>query len=250
MIGIVSEDFKFLYDVSVKLKRLGVQFRVISYGETIPRGTSVVIKKGMPKVIVDGLRIMIYGNAEEASAKAWLIANGLTHLDEDVYVGIDPGVRPGVAIFSSTKRIVTAIASSPEHVSYFTNVLSSLVGRERVRVRIGNGDPTNRDRIIRAIWKRCGTIELVDERRTSRLRSHEEAATLIGMSSGVRVTSMPEVRPSEGEIREIQRRSRLRSGGLTTISRSRAVAVARGESSMEDAIRLQMEERLRRGAHR
>lgn len=250
MICIASDDFRFIYSVSTILRRMGLNFEHAGADSALPRGTKIVIKKGMPRVISDGRRFTIYGDAEDTASKAWLISGGLTDLNEDVIVGIDPGVRPGVAIFSNSRRIATATATSPEDVSHITNTLASLVGRDRVRVRIGNGDPTNRDRVIRAVWRRCASVEIVDERRTSRLRSHEEAATLIGMSGGYRVEQMPEVSPSEGEIREIQRRSRVRSGGLTTLSRSRAFAVARGDSSMEEAIRLQLEERVRKDGRR
>lgn len=47
---------------------------------------------------------------------------------------------------------------------------------------------------------------------------------------------MPDVRPSDGEIREIQRRSRIRSSGRITISKELARQVATGEKEMDEAI--------------
>ncbi len=240
MISVVSDDFRFSYAVASRLRHLGTPFEHIDPSTKIPHGTSVVIKKGQPRVIMEGDRFTIYGAPEDTTTKAWLVSNGLTDWSSDVVVGIDPGERPGIAIFSGGRRVATAIAPSPESVSFYTKTLASLVGRRRVFVRIGDGDPTNRDRIIRSVWPSSGRIEMVDERRTSRQAgSDEEAASLIGMTAGEFLVDRPEITPSEGELRNIQRKSRLISGGLTTISRSLAGEVARGERTMEEAIERQ-----------
>lgn len=238
MISVVSDDFRFSYDVANRLKRYGASFQHVDPAQNVPTGTMVVIKKGQPRVILEGSRFTIYGEPEDTSTKAWLVSRGLTDWTSDVYIGIDPGESPGIAIFSTGRRIATAVAPTPESVSYYTRTLASLVGRKRVNVRIGDGDPTNRNRIIRAVWSTSNHIEMVDERRTSKQAgSDEEAASLIGMTRGETVSEKPELLPSEGEIRNIQRKSRLSSGGLTTISRKLAEDVARGEKSMDEAIR-------------
>ncbi|MEM3851468.1 MAG: hypothetical protein QXP70_00515 [Methanomassiliicoccales archaeon] len=251
LIGISSDDFRFTYEVAVRLRRLGAKFREVPSNIKGYGGVNILIKHGPSRLILDGSHVILYGEPEEASMKAWLLDRGLQVRDGIVFLGIDPGVRPGIAVLSRGQVIATAVASSPERVNYYSSILSSLVGRERVHARVGRGDPTNRDRIIRAIWKNCSIVEIVDEDRTSRGNgSHEQAASLIALARGSRITRPPTPHPSEGEVREIQRRSRLRSGGLTTISREMAISVARGESTMEDAIREHMREaRLKRGAN-
>lgn len=248
MISVVSDDFRFSFDVANRLKRYGAAFEHVDPSGRIPEGTIVIIKKGQPRVILEGSRFTIYGEPEDTSTKAWLVSRGLTDWTKDVYLGIDPGERPGIAIFSANRRIATAVAQSPESVSYYTRTLMALVGRKRVNVRIGDGDPTNRNRIIRAVWSTCNQVEVVDERRTSKQAgSDEEAASLIGMTRGDIVTERPEIMPSDGELRNIQRKSRLSSGD-TTISRQLAEAVARGEKSMDQAIEEQRgSERKRNG---
>ncbi len=167
-------------------------------------------------------------------------ASGLINWKITVIIGIDPGERPGIAIYSGEERIAVTGASSPEDVARFTRTISSMVGVSRVLVRIGNGDPTNRNRIIRSVWPTCSSVEVVDEKSTSRIaRSDGEAAAIIARTSGVALTEPPELTPTDGEIRNIQRRSRLNSGGLTTISRTIAKAVATGEYTLDEAIRRQ-----------
>ncbi len=240
LISVVSDDFRFSYDVANRLKRFGAPFEHVDPEQGIPKGTMVIIKKGQPRVIMEGSRFTIYGEPEDTSVKAWLVSGGLTDWNRDVFIGIDPGEAPGIAIFSGNTRITTALAPTPESVAFYTRTLSQLVGKKRVNVRIGDGDPTNRDRTIRAVWSTCNQVEMVDERRTSKQAgSDEEAASIIGMTKGEIVKERPEVIPSEGELRNIQRKSRLQSGGHTTISRLLAESVARGEKSMEEAIELQ-----------
>src|SRR5436309_1494325 len=70
----------------------------------------------------------------------------------------------------------------------------------------------------------------------------------IAKASGRRVEPPSEIRPTPGEVREIQRRSRLDSGGVVTISSELAGAVARGDLSLEEAIsRARQKERRSQG---
>ncbi|MBX8633581.1 MAG: hypothetical protein M1351_01705 [Candidatus Thermoplasmatota archaeon] len=237
MIYIVSDDFKFSYDVSKIFRSLNVRYSQPLSEREVPQGNTIVVKKGQPRVILQGSRFTIYGNAEETARKAWLIQNGLVDWKSVAYVGVDPGERPGIAIYSAGRRIMVTSASSPEAVSKFTQVLSSIIGKENVIVRVGHGDPTNRDRIVRSVWSSSSYVEIVDERKTSRIaRSDSEAAAIICVTPGVRMKEKPVVRPSDGELKDIQRRSRLKSGGDTTISRRLAQSVATGKRTMEEAI--------------
>jgi len=247
LLVIQSDDFKFYYDVAARLRHLGIPFTHIGSSDAIPAGGSLVLKRGEEGVFSTGGRITLTGDSESVSVRAWLVFNGLVDMHSRVCVGIDPGERPGIAVLVEGKQIVTATAPYPEAAAFYTAVLSSLVGREKLLVRIGNGDPTNRDRIIGAVWEGAGRVEMVDERRTSRMSgSDEEAALLIGRSKGEAVRQRPDVSPSIGEIKNIQRRSRLSSGGLATLSRQYAEAVAKGEYTMDEALSIQLKANRKR----
>ncbi len=239
-ICIVSDAFRFSYDVSKRFLELKLRFYQAEDDSGIPKGTAIVVKKGQPGLVVADRRFIVYGDAEECSTKAWLIHSGLVSWRLGTVIGVDPGERPGIAVYSGGERIAVTSATSPEDVSRYTRVLSSMVGASRVLVRIGNGDPTNRNRIIRSVWSTCSSVEVVDEKSTSRIAGSDgEAAAIIARTSGVTLTKLPELSPTDGEIRNIQRRSRLNSGGLTTISRSFAKSVATGEYTLDEAIRKQ-----------
>jgi len=88
-------------------------------------------------------------------------------------------------------------------------------------------------------------IEIVDERNTSTKSDQKDidAAIEIALAEGYRPVKRQPVAPSEGEIADIQRKSRIGSDGELTISRSLAGSVARGEMSMEQAIQRQRDSR-------
>src|SRR3989454_483683 len=119
-----------------------------------------------------------------------------------------------------------------------------------IRVRVGLGDPTNRDRILKALARDALRVEVVDEAGTTHRTAQPDvdAAIDIAKSSGRGVEAPVEIRPTPGEVREIQRRSRLDSGGVVTISSELAGAVARGDLTLEEAItRAKRKERQSQG---
>src|SRR5439155_1323072 len=81
-------------------------------------------------------------------------------------------------------------------------------------------------------------VAVVDEAGTTHRTAQPDvdAAIDIAKSSGRRVEPPVEIRPTPGEVREIQRRSRLDSGGVVTISSELAGAVARGDLTLEEAL--------------
>jgi hypothetical protein len=106
------------------------------------------------------------------------------------------------------------------------------------RVRIGHGDPTNRNRVLNGLAREAVRVEIVDEAGTTHRSAQPDvdAAIRIALTPGIRVTPPFDVTPTRGEVRDIQRRSRIDSDGQLTISADLADAVARGEVSLEDAI--------------
>jgi len=134
--------------------------------------------------------------------------------------------------------IDTRIAASPEAVAFHVRQAVRTFPAKDIRVRVGLGDPTNRDRILKALARDALRVEVVDEAGTTHRTAQPDvdAAIDIAKSSGRRVEAPVEIRPTPGEVREIQRRSRLDSGGVVTISSELAGAVARGDLTLEEAI--------------
>src|SRR2546429_7615614 len=111
------------------------------------------------------------------------------------------------------------IAASPEAVAFHVRQAIRPFPATEIRVRIGHGDPTSRNRILNALARDRLRVEIVDEAGTTHRTPQPDvdAAIDIARTPGRRVQPPFEIRPTPGEVREIQRRSRLESGGLGTI---------------------------------
>ena len=81
-------------------------------------------------------------------------------------------------------------------------------------------------------------IEIVNEANTSEHVENPDihAAISIALTRGYRVSNRFEIVPTEGELKNIQRLSRLESEGKITISKELARRVALGELSLRTAI--------------
>ncbi|MGA8542461.1 MAG: hypothetical protein WB947_02810 [Thermoplasmata archaeon] len=158
----------------------------------------------------------------------------------DLIVGIDPGPRPGYAIFAGTTCIGEGNLDSPEAAGTFSSQLRHRFASRHVLFRVGMGDPPSRNRIVNTLLLHHRAIELVNEEGTTP-RGHRrprDAAAARSIAHGVGRSireQLPTV-PTPGEIANVQRLSREGSGGQVTISRSSAHRVLRGEISMADAV--------------
>jgi hypothetical protein len=158
----------------------------------------------------------------------------------DLVVGIDPGPRPGYAVFAGSTCIGEGILDSPEAAGTFSGQLRHRFESRRVVFRVGSGDPPRRNRIVNTLLTHHRSVELVDEQGTTP-RGHRRprdalAARSIARGVGRSVREPLPTNPTPGEIANTQRLSREGSGGLVTISRSSAHRVIRGEISMAEAV--------------
>jgi len=237
VLGILTEDFRLYHDLVAALKARDVPFASLSFARRIPDTVGVVLTSPAEAHRIRRGRVVPVDDIDSSIGKALQLLRGKSEWEE-LRIGVDPGREPGVAIIGDGEVIDTRIAASPEAVAFHVRQAIRTFPAKDVRVRIGHGDPTNRDRVLNALSRDGLRVEIVDEAGTTH-RSRQpdvDAAIDIARTSGQRVEPPFEIRPTPGEVREIQRRSRLDSGGVVTISSELAGAVARGDLSLEDAI--------------
>lgn len=156
-------------------------------------------------------------------------------------LGVDTGPRPGLAWFTDGVLIDT---KQTESVDACIELIQSLIEHhqfEHLLIRMGKGSPSHRNRLLNAMLEQGYIVELVDERKTSRglnRNQHAVSAIRIAMLAGERIWEVVELQPTEGEVKEIQRRSRIKSQGRVTISSELARRVALGELTLAEAIEL------------
>jgi hypothetical protein len=237
VIGVMTKNFRFFYELVQLLKQHKEQFVALDFGDDVPDTVGVVITTREERPQVRFKKVVASDQPDLALEMARSKLKG-REMFQTLVVGIDPGVRPGVAIIGDGRVLVAETAGSPESVADEIARFRRCFHHTRLIARVGHGDRTNRNRIIRSIWNSVDDIEVVDETSTTR-RTEEpdaDAAVTIALGSGYRMPFPPEVQPTPGEVRDIQRLSRIESGGRVTISADLAEAVAKGELTLPEAL--------------
>jgi len=236
-IGIFTEDFHFFYELVRRLKEQEEPFVSISLNGEVPPGVGVVITTEEERKKLHFPKIVTEKDPERAidTAKCMLVGGTKYHT---IVIGIDPGKNTGLAMFGEGKLLVTETVRSTGKVAEVLEHFLHCLDYHKAVARIGHGDPTNRNRIMRSIWWLVDEIELVDETGTTQrtLAPDIDAAKRIAMARGRRIEEVPEVEPTAGELRDIQRLSRIESEGSVTISSELANAVAKGEMTLHEAV--------------
>lgn len=237
VLGVLTEDFRLYHDLVAALKARDLPFVSLSFSRRVPESVGAVLTSPAEASKIRFRHVVAVDDIDASIAKALQLQKGKSEWRE-LLIGVDPGAEPGVAIIGDGEVLDTRIAASPEAVAFHVRQAVRTFLASEVRVRVGHGDPTNRNRILNALARDRFRVEIVDEAGTTR-RSPQpdvDAAIDIARTPGHRVIPPVVIRPTPGEVREIQRRSRLDSGGRVTISSELAGAVARGDMSLEEAI--------------
>lgn len=237
LIGLLTEDSRTYFEMLEVLREQNPEFVSLDFSDPIPANVGVVITTERERSRVPFDRIVTERDPVVAVAKARLMLTAEAEVKE-VTIGVDPGVRPGLAVLADGVVLMKAAADSPESVRELVDGAVGEYPGARVLVRIGNGDRTNRNRIFNGLWDDGYNIEIVDERNTTTNSPtpDEDAAVEIAMTPGYRPAKRQDIEPCPGEIRNIQRISRLESQGSLTVSKDLARRVALGELTLKDAI--------------
>jgi hypothetical protein len=235
-----TADFRLAYRLCDELRRRKINFEVLGEGERLPNINSVWM--GTPEEVAiarEGRGVGVNTEAVELGVeRALQFAMGFGRM-RHLSFGIDPGPRPGLAWLADGVLIGTAQLERVDDVADHIKALTKVLVHDSLSVMIGDGVPTMRNRIINCCLVRKLPIHIVDERRTShgiRRHHHHNAAIKIAQMEGKKITKRMPVSPTEGELREVQSRSRKTSQGRLTISSELAKAVAVGRLTMHEAI--------------
>ena len=253
-LAVATRDFSAFHDLVAALRERGLLHQVVEPDRPLPLRVRVVITTPgdlplvQPHAHAIGAAVVVHSVSDRTVANAVQALLGKGRFTR-VVVGIDPGERPGVAVIGDGVLVATAHAASPEAAAEEAQRAVEDVPADGYVVRVGHGAPTMRDRILVALAARPALaharVEVVDEtdstpqRYSSPAERDTTAAASIALATGSPVVSVAEPVPSEGEVRDIQRKSRLASVGELTISRALAHAVAVGDMTLDEALHAQ-----------
>ena len=233
-IAVRTDDFRLSFHLMRELKRRKCEFVMLSSND---EWEGILLTS--PEEVRGGEIPAMEENIEIAVERAIQASRGLDTAVQLVF-GVDPGPRPGLAWLADGIVVGNAQLENIGMVADHIIGLSTAVKHQRLCVKIGDGAPLIRDRIINQLILRGIETLQVSEYRTSsgsRSKAHIHAATRIALMRGLKVYHLRDLIPTDGDLREIQRQSRIQSSGDLTIPTELARMVACGEISMEEAIK-------------
>lgn len=237
VIAVITEDFSLYYDLVKELKRANIPFISLSLKDEIPSNVGVVLTSKKEFQFIEFQKKIQVDDVKSAIDKAIKVISGKEWYNY-LIIGIDPGERPGIAVVGDGRVVQMIQASKPEEVIEIVKSIVEFHSSKKLMLRIGHGAKTYRNRIINSLLKLKIPIEIVDETSTTKRveMPDVQAAINIALSEGKLIKTRREIRPTEGELRHIQERSRIVSKGAVTISKELAEMVVRGELRIEEAI--------------
>ena len=233
-IAVRTDDFRLSFHLMRELKRRKCEFVMLSCED---KWDGVLLTS--PEEVKEGEIPATEETLELSVERAIQASRGFDSAVQLVF-GVDPGPRPGIAWLADGIVVGSAQLEEINGVADHIIGLSSAVNHKRMCVKVGDGAPLIRDRIINQLILRGLDTLQVSEYRTSsgsRVKTHLHAATRIALMGGNKVFKIRDLNPTDGDLKEIQRQSRILSLGDFTISTELARLVACGEISIEDAIR-------------
>lgn len=233
-IAVRTDDFRLSFHLMRELKRRKCNFVMLA---TSDDWDGILLSS--PEEVQEGHIPATEETVEIAVERAIQASRGLDSAVQLVF-GVDPGPRPGIAWLADGIVVGSAQLEQIESVVDHITSLAQAVKHQRMCVKVGDGAPLLRDRIINQLILRGIETLQVSEYKTSsgsRLKTHLHAATRIALMGGSRIYSLRDLNPTDGDLKEIQRQSRIQSSGNLTISTDLARMVACGELSLDEAIR-------------
>ena len=236
-----TSDFRLAYRLLLELKKRRIRCIQILPSDPVP--SNVAAWLGSPSEVLmsgDSLGIPVTLDAVQHSVEQALHRLRYSGPIRRLIFGVDPGPRPGIAWVGDGLNLGKAQLEGVDDTVDSIMRISRAIEHELLIIRVGNGSKTIANRIINTCVVRGLSVQKVNEARTSigvPRHAHSSAALRIAHLSGDSINEKQKVRPTNGEIRDIQRRSRKHSLGRSTIPSNLARAVAMGRLTLDDAIR-------------
>ena len=243
-----TDDFRLAFRLIKELRKRNTSFSLLDPKEELPSGSLVwlateneVVKEFVNFGDARGIACSI-DDIEMAVESAIHRSRGIDIINELTF-GIDPGPRPGIAWLADSRLVGMSQLEQPNQVfNHIMGIISRLPHKVMI-IRIGNGSPAIRDRLLNDFLAQNFVCEEVNESKTSSgfsRHEHSRSAVKIAMNAGIRVYEFREIKISDGEIKYLKKQSRQYSQGRITISSDLAKSVAVGTITLEEAIEAQL----------
>ena len=248
-LGIYTKNFSLYHDLLKVLKKRKIPYVSLSSIHHIPSKIGVILTSHNELHDIKSQKVIAadaYDTIDHAVDLALQMLIG-KELYSKIYIGIDPGEKPGIAVVGDDVLLQKMNVETPEKVVTIVKRLLKEYPATETLIRIGHGSIITRNRIINSLIPIEVPIEIVDESKTTvtqqtkRPDRDSKAAAAIAMLTGGKVQRHLPLEPTKGDIRNIQERSRKLTNGRFTISGETALEVLKGKISLQEAVKLEEE---------
>jgi hypothetical protein len=257
---IVTDDFRFSYEVITKLKAERIPFTVLLKEDSIPLLARIVVTTEREAPEFNSSKNVIFptgtNGVDFVVARIKNYLKNITQI-ETLVIGIDPGKQVGTVLLVNDILVEYRTINVEAFPLTAERLLRAFENHE-MTLRIGAGANRYLSPVLTALGHMARrfriTTEMVDETRTSKgrevfsrfkLTPHELAALHIAMRPGEPVDLTRPVSPAnsfkKGELTSVQEQSRFASNGMISISRNLARKVLEGNLSLHQALEKQLQ---------
>ena len=253
-VGIAIDEEQVYQKIAKKLEEMDIPFVNL---EKMDYDVKIVITDKINDKMnrMDDKKVLVENNSKKEIERAIIECARKYRVGryDKLRIGIDPGPGPGVAIFGDGTLLYEGKLKDAKIRNFIKDELAIYEDRyESCILRIGDGATIYRNRMINSLIalteKGKMKMELVDEKNTSSEKSDIAAAKKIAFIRGKEILKPFNIEIKKGEIKEIQRMSRMKDERRITISEELAKDVAEGKVTIEKAIGLmKKKEKKRKG---
>ncbi|MHA1925349.1 MAG: hypothetical protein ACXABV_03520 [Candidatus Thorarchaeota archaeon] len=242
-VAVATRNPKVRYLAVNLLKRLGIGFVLCAPEDRRCDMSQVVITTETEASQFHSNHLVVVDEALNDDATAIEVMIGLFDVRNPsvIAVGIDPGMKFGLALTADGTAIYTTTASTPFAAANNTILWSAIVQQHfpnSILVRVGTGSRLYSALYLRGMKDNVSPgiqIEMVDERHTTRVgESDKSSATLIASRKGRPVTEEDSLlEAKEGYIKSLKRLAEKVTEGRVSLTSAQVSSVLRNEMDLE-----------------
>ncbi len=245
-VAIATRDPKLRYLIINFVEKLGLDFVICAPNESVCASSRCIIstRDESEELQPHAERAVLIGEEFDMDAVGIEVMSILHDLKEphSVSIGVDPGMRYGLALLLDGANIYSRIRSSPRKAAittaHWSRVILRLFSKLKLYVRIGTGSRLYLTLYLRELQNTelDLIIELVNEHRTT-LQGEDDisSATLIaGRRGKIYRGSDLSLENKLGYIRSLQKYIKQVTDGMIQISSDDARDILSGNSSIDD----------------
>jgi hypothetical protein len=185
------------YDLVSRLRKGGLGFESLVPGSD-HRGCELVLTTRDEAKAFGARALVLEELDEDPEVFKGQVVSKLDAKEEVVYVGVDPGVRTGLAVYYGHTPIGFGTFDSPESLCAKVAAFARRLPRRRFVIRVGDGNPRMAEGFAEALEGTVpeATVEIVDEKGTSGrtpgmkgMQGDQRAASKIAFRKGGVVSS-------------------------------------------------------------